>query len=94
MRDWKEIPGDFYNWKKTLKPERPYIHDYSKKLTYKIFMAKPTADFSASDVIINYEDAFRHIKEIDAITLVCRRLHTLLVGSTMVMTITTPHGTK
>lgn len=69
MRDWKEIPGDFYNWKKTLKPERPYIHDYSKKLTYKIFMAKPTADFSASDVIINYEDAFRHIKEIDAITL-------------------------
>ena len=58
MRDWKEITAAPYDWSKTGLPERPYIHDYSRTLSYKIYMAEPNADRDRSIVFLNYEDAW------------------------------------
>ena len=69
MRDWKEISAEEYNWRITKAPERPYIHDYTKAITYKIYMAEPNVEHTASKVIFNYEDALKIIKEMDAISL-------------------------
>ena len=69
MRDWKEITAAPYDWSKTGLPERPYIHDYSRTLSYKIYMAEPNADRDRSIVFLNYEDALERIKAIDVITL-------------------------
>jgi len=69
MRDWQTIPSYPYDWTITGLPERPYIHDHSKALSYKIYMAEPNAQNNASIVFINYEEALRRIKAIDKITL-------------------------
>ena len=69
MRDWQSVPSDPYDWTKTGLPERPYIHDYSKTLSYKIYMAEPNAQDNESIVFINYEVALERIIAIDKITL-------------------------
>ena len=65
---WREIPDTEYDWRKTLAPERPYIHDYSKTLTYKLYLADPVDTLDASHVYMTFEDALETIRVIDAMT--------------------------
>lgn len=67
--DWKKISGEPYDWTKTLKPERPYIIDYTKTLTYKLFLAQRTDGGKKTDVKINFEQALDIIKKLDKLTL-------------------------
>lgn len=62
------MPDENYDWTKTLKPEQPYIHDYSKTLTYKLFLASPNETWSASNVRLTFEQALNVMKRIDALT--------------------------
>ena len=34
--------GDYYDWRKTGKPERPWLHKYDQSLVMKIFLAERT----------------------------------------------------
>ncbi len=65
---WREIPDSEYDWRKTLAPERPYIHDYSKTLTYKLYLADPVETLDASHVYMTFEETLETIREIDAMT--------------------------
>jgi hypothetical protein len=66
--DWKTIPGCPYDWTITKKPERPYIHDYTRALTGKLFLASPRKDQSVSIVNLTFAEALEVIRQIDAMT--------------------------
>ena len=66
--DWKNISGTAYDWKTTLKPERPYIHDYTKTLTYKLYLASVNETLDGTDVITTFEKALEQIIAIDKMT--------------------------
>ena len=61
-------------------PERPYMRDYSQILTIKIMLAfQDMNDRTKSDVLLRFDEALEHIKQIDAITLGITKL-VYLVG--------------
>lgn len=64
---WRSIPGDYYDWQKTLLPESPYVHDYSQTLTMKLCMAVPDGR-GGSAVRCTFEQALKYVREIDALT--------------------------
>jgi hypothetical protein len=64
-----EVPGQPYDWTITRQPERPYIHDYTKTFTTKIYLAGPTPDQKGSYVSTTFSEALDVIKDIDAMTL-------------------------
>ncbi len=55
--DWTKISGETYDWTKTLKPEKPYIHDYTKTFVYKLFLAIPNEEHDKCIVYKNFEEA-------------------------------------
>lgn len=67
--DWTKISGETYDWTKTLKPEKPYIHDYTKTFVYKLFLAIPNEEHNECIVYKNFEEALEVIKKIDKMTL-------------------------
>lgn len=67
--DWKNISGEKYDWTKTRKPERPYIHDYTKTLVYKLFLAIPNEAHTESIVYETFESALEVIKKVDLMSL-------------------------
>src|SRR5262245_36053766 len=69
VTDWKDISGDYYNWKKTMQPERPWLHDYSQTLVMKFYMAERDANGNLAHVYMRYDDALEEIKKLDRITL-------------------------
>ncbi len=66
--DWKNISGENYEWKKTLEPERQYIHDYTKTLTYKLYLASVNETLDGTEVVMTFEGALDKIKAIDKMT--------------------------
>src|SRR5580704_11907935 len=60
--------GAYYDWTKTLKPERPYIHDYSQTLTLGMFLANKLPD-ETSKVELTCDQALEAIKKVDNLTL-------------------------
>ena len=77
--DWTKISGEEYDWRKTRRPEREYIHDYTSAITYKIFLASRNADGTQTNVVKTFEDALEVIKRIDAMTLGIKKI-VYLVG--------------
>lgn len=65
---WEEISGAPYDGEKTGKPERAYIHDYSKSLLMKIFVSEPSMSPGGSNVSMNFEQILQLIKEVDELT--------------------------
>lgn len=71
----KEPSGEYYDWEKTLKPERPYIHKYHQTLVMKIFLAEkrpPVDEFGNPQdpckVYLTFEQALEVIKKLDNVT--------------------------
>jgi len=62
-----KISGDYYDYTKTMKPERPYIHEYDKTLTMKMYLAQPDGK-GGCHVFITFEQALQNIKKVDEIT--------------------------
>lgn len=63
----QEISGDWYNWQRTLKPEQPWLHDYSQTLVMKISLYHEAS--SGGTVYLTYEQALEVIRKLDNITL-------------------------
>lgn len=59
--------GEYYDYTKTYKPERPYMLPYHKMLTMKMALAHPDGK-GGSRVLINFEQALQKIKHVDQIT--------------------------
>jgi hypothetical protein len=59
--------GDYYDWKKSHQPERPYIRRYDQTLVMKIFLAEKKPD-NGCKVYLTFEQALAVIKRLDNIT--------------------------
>ena len=73
----EEISGDYYDWKKTGQPERPYLHPYHQTLVMKLFLCwkfdndkrGPNQVVDGSNVYLTFEQALEVIKKLDCLTL-------------------------
>jgi hypothetical protein len=65
--EWKNISGDYYDWTKTGKPEVPYTHKYEQTLVMHLMLATPDGK-GGSNVRRTFEEVFKLVKEVDAIT--------------------------
>jgi hypothetical protein len=66
---WREISGEHYDWTASLKPERPWIHDYTKTYVSKIDLAFQNSDKSGTVVCASLDQTLEILKQLDAITL-------------------------
>lgn len=64
---WKNISGDYYDWKITGKPESPYAHKYEQSLVMHLMLATPDGK-GGSYVRRTFEEVYKLVKEVDAIT--------------------------
>jgi hypothetical protein len=60
--------GDYYDWRKTGQPERPWFHKYDQSLVMKIFLAERTDGGKACKVYLTFEEALEVIERLDRIT--------------------------
>jgi hypothetical protein len=60
--------GDYYDWRKTGKPERPWFHKYDQSLVMKIFLAERTDQDRSCKVHLTFEQALEVIQRLDRIT--------------------------
>ena len=63
-----EPSGEPYDWTRTKKPERPYIHQYHKTLVMKIFLASKLPN-QECEVYLTFEQALEVIHRLDNITI-------------------------
>src|SRR6266436_894260 len=60
--------GDYYDWRKTGQPERPWFHKYDQSLVMKIFLAERTDEGRGCRVHLTFEQALEVIERLDRIT--------------------------
>src|SRR5438045_1209248 len=60
--------GDYYDWRKTGQPERPWFHKYDQTLVMKIFLAERTDQGRGCRVHLTFEQALEVIERLDRIT--------------------------
>ena len=60
--------GDYYDWRKTGGPERPWFHKYDQSLVMKIFLAERTDQGRGCQVYLTFEQALDVIERLDRIT--------------------------
>src|SRR6266568_4721311 len=60
--------GDYYDWRKTGQPERPWLHKYDQSLVMKIFLAERTDEGRGCRVYLTFEQALEVIERLDRIT--------------------------
>ena len=60
--------GDYYDWRKTRQPERPWFHKYDQSLVMKIFLAERTDAGKGCRVYLTFEQALEVIERLDRIT--------------------------
>lgn len=65
----QEVSGDYYDWQRTMTPERPWIHDYSQTLVMKLHLCDRDAEGKVAKVSLTFSDALDVIKRLDNITL-------------------------
>ena len=65
--DIPDPSGDYYDWTKTRRPERPYIHRYDQTLVMKIFLAEKQPN-EGCKVHLTFEQALEVIRKLDNLT--------------------------
>lgn len=60
--------GDYYDWRKTVAPERPWFHKYDQSLVMKIFLAEKADEGRGCKVYLTFEQALGVIERLDRIT--------------------------
>ncbi len=63
------VPGEYYDWKKTMKPEKPWKRNYSQTLVMKMFLCSRDGAGNVKQVYLRFEDALEEIKKLDRLTL-------------------------
>ena len=63
------VSGEYYDWTKTLKPERPWIRDYNQTLVMKFFLCHRDDHGNVRKVYLTFSDALEVAKRIDTLTL-------------------------
>jgi hypothetical protein len=63
------IAGDYYDWTATLKPEQPWMHDYSQTLVMKITLCHKDSRGGVGKVYLTFEQALEVIRKLDNLTL-------------------------
>lgn len=63
-----KISGEYYDWTKTMQPERPWVRDYNKTIISKLFLCERTPDNKIKKVHQTFAQALETIKRYDAIT--------------------------
>jgi hypothetical protein len=64
-----EVTGAYYDWQKTMKPETPWVHDYSQTLVMKIGLVSEDSNGRHRTVRFKFEDALDVIRRLDNLTL-------------------------
>ena len=60
--------GDYYDWRKTGQPERPWFHKYDQSVVMKIFLAERTDEGKGCKVHLTFEQSLEVIERLDRIT--------------------------
>jgi hypothetical protein len=60
--------GEYYDWRKTDQPERPWFHKYDQSLVMKIFLAERTDEGKGCRVYLTFEQALEVIERLERIT--------------------------
>ena len=63
-----DVSGAYYDWKKTLQPERPFLHPYHQTVVMKIHLADKMPN-GGCKVHLTFEQALEVIKRLDHLTL-------------------------
>jgi hypothetical protein len=63
-----DVSGAYYDWRKTMKPERPWRRDYSQTLVMKMFLCSRDSIGNVKQVYLRLENALDEIKKLDRIT--------------------------
>jgi hypothetical protein len=64
-----EVSGDYYNWQKTLQPEKPWLRYYSQTLVMKIFLCSRDSTGKVARVYLTFDQALDVIRRLDNLTL-------------------------
>ena len=64
-----EVSGEYYDWTRTMQPERPWIHNYNQTLVMKFFMCHRNERGEVRQVYLKFADVLDVLKRMDAITL-------------------------
>jgi hypothetical protein len=64
-----EISGDYYDWQKTLQPEKPWHWDYSKTLVMKIYLCDRDVEGKPGILYLKFDQALEVIRKLDNLTL-------------------------
>lgn len=68
LPDWEDnISGEVYDYTVTMEPERPYMHEYHKTLTFKLFIARPDGN-GGSTIGMRFDEVLDVIKGLDNLT--------------------------
>lgn len=65
---WRNISGEAYDWKKTMKPERPYMLPYHQTQLMKILLCMPGENGGEPRVKYTFEEVLSIVKRMDAIS--------------------------
>jgi len=65
----QEVSGGYYDWERTMTPERPWMHDYSQTLVMKLHLCDRDAEGKVAKVSLTFSDALDVIRRLDNITL-------------------------
>jgi hypothetical protein len=60
--------GDYYDWRKTGRPERPWFHDYDQSLVMNILLAEKSEGGWGCKVSLTFAQALGVIERLDRIT--------------------------
>jgi hypothetical protein len=64
-----EVSGEYYDWTRTLQPERPWIRDYNKTLVMKFFLCHRDDSGNVRKVYLTFSDVLEVARKMDALTL-------------------------
>ena len=65
----QDVSGDYYDWQKTMQPEKPWHYDYAKTLVMKIHLADRDPEDVSTKVYLRFDQALEVIRKLDAMTL-------------------------
>jgi hypothetical protein len=61
-------PDAYYDWKKTMQPERPYFYDYDKLIVMKVFLAEKSDGGKGCKVYLTLAEVAEVLRKLDNIT--------------------------
>jgi hypothetical protein len=64
-----EVSGEYYDWQKTMKPETPWLRDYSQIYQSGLFLCERDGDGAIKKVYLTFEQALDAMRKIDNLTL-------------------------